>query len=137
MGERAPDIEAEIGPPIGAAILRAREDKGWRQYDLADASGIGQGTISRWERGLLVPSIAELILLERVMDLSAGSLFAAAGVVPANGDTVHAIKADRDLEEPERDFVLKAYFAARMVSRSEREVAPDAPPRRRGQHRRR
>lgn len=44
MGEYSPAV-------IARQIVRAREYKGWNQVDLSNATGIAQGTISRYESG--------------------------------------------------------------------------------------
>lgn len=116
------EIEANTSRRVGEAIRWAREKRGWRQTDLAEATGFPQGTVSKWERAALTPTICELVWLERRLDLTAGMLFVAAGLVPDQPSVVLAVTGDPELAEPERDFVLKAYWAALLVSRSEVEV---------------
>lgn len=49
---------------LNSTLLRlAREAHGWPQKRLAEASGIAQGTISKYEKGLMVPSDEHLIEL--------------------------------------------------------------------------
>lgn len=44
-------MEAYLPAVIARQIIRAREYKGWNQIDLSKATGIAQGTISRYEAG--------------------------------------------------------------------------------------
>lgn len=41
-------------------IKQLRESKGWAQIDLALRLGVDQGTVSKWERGISTPRIAQL-----------------------------------------------------------------------------
>ena len=45
----------------GQAIQRIRKERGMTQEDLADKSGITSNTVSRIERGLLIPALPTLI----------------------------------------------------------------------------
>lgn len=133
------EIGKQVGENVAAALRRARASRGWRQEDLARESGIAQPMISKYERGISTPSIAELAWLERALDLPAGLLFVEAKVVPPTTQAVHAITADPDLGEPERDLVLKAYWVAVRASQAEQSLRkqPEVPgrPRRRDRHR--
>jgi len=59
---------------IGAAVLRLRLYRGWRQVDLERASGVDQTTISRLERGrqrgLSVRKLAAILDVLRVGEVS-------------------------------------------------------------------
>lgn len=128
-------IEKDVARRVGAAIRRGREERGWRQTDLAEAANMQQGTLSKWERGTLTPSIAELAWLEQCLDLKPGALFTAAELVPANMMTVNEIMHDPELDEHQREFVLSAYWAGILVTRSEREAEQDVGASRRRKHR--
>lgn len=48
---------------LGAAVRRMREERGWTQTRLADAAGMTQSALARFESGGTVPTLA---LLERI-----------------------------------------------------------------------
>lgn len=86
-------LEDELGDVLG----KARDGKSWSQSDLADASGISVGDISRMERYEFVPEKGVLKNLAEVLDLHAPSLIAVANATwapkpveldPAPFDTV-------------------------------------------------
>lgn len=48
---------------LGAAVRQMREDRGWTQTRLAEAAGMTQSALARFEVGGTVPTLA---LLERI-----------------------------------------------------------------------
>ena len=48
---------------LGAAVLQMREERNWTQTELADAAGMTQSALARFEAGETVPALA---LLERI-----------------------------------------------------------------------
>lgn len=48
---------------LGAALADARRERGLKQRELAERSGVGQGDISRIERGVLAPTTPTLLRL--------------------------------------------------------------------------
>ena len=61
----------------GQAIQRIRKERGMTQEDLADKSGITSNTVSRIERGLLIPALPTLIDICNALGTSADSILAA------------------------------------------------------------
>ena len=61
----------------GQAIQRIRKERGMTQEDLADKSGITSNTVSRIERGLLIPVLPTLIDICNVLGTGADSILAA------------------------------------------------------------
>ncbi len=51
-------------------IRQLREERGWSQELLARRLGVGQGTVSNWERGLKVPQPRTLLRLAELFDVS-------------------------------------------------------------------
>ena len=51
-------------------IRQLREERGWSQELLARRLGVGQGTVSNWERGLKVPQPRTLLRLADLFDMS-------------------------------------------------------------------
>lgn len=45
---------------IGESIRKARKEKGWTQAQLADAIGVKRSVVSKYENGLIEPSISKL-----------------------------------------------------------------------------
>ena len=61
----------------GQAIQRIRKERGMTQEDLADKSGITSNTVSRIERGLLIPALSTLIDICNALGTGADSILAA------------------------------------------------------------
>jgi Zn-dependent peptidase ImmA (M78 family)/transcriptional regulator with XRE-family HTH domain len=58
-----------MGIPFNPALLRlAREARGFTQAELARRSGIGQGTISKYEKELVTPSEGQIQVLSEALD---------------------------------------------------------------------
>ena len=61
----------------GQAIQRIRKERGMTQEDLADKSCITSNTVSRIERGLLIPALPTLIDICNALGTGADSILAA------------------------------------------------------------
>ena len=61
----------------GQTIQRIRKERGMTQEDLADKSGITSNTVSRIERGLLIPALPTLIDICNALGTGADSILAA------------------------------------------------------------
>lgn len=59
---------------LGENIRRARMERGMTQSALAEALGISDRAVSRWERGTSAPDVALLAQLALVLDISADAL---------------------------------------------------------------
>jgi len=60
---------------LGCCVAALRRHQGWTQQAFADAVGVSQATLSRWERGTAVPDAVQLrdaagVLSTTVADLS-------------------------------------------------------------------
>ncbi len=51
-------------------VRQLREERGWSQELLARRLGVGQGTVSNWERGLKAPQPRTLSRLAELFDVS-------------------------------------------------------------------
>lgn len=61
---------------LGAALERRRVAKGWSSAQLAQAAGLGLGTVIRVEAGRVSPTLDTLFSLAHALDLSAAALVA-------------------------------------------------------------
>lgn len=59
---------------IGKAIKVLRSRIGYTQYDLADALGVTDKAVSKWERGLSVPDIAVITQLSLILNCDLDNL---------------------------------------------------------------
>lgn len=66
-------LRGELWEDVGAAIRKARLDRGWRQVDLAERVGVDRSEIARYELGTRVPSRPVAALLTATLDLDAYS----------------------------------------------------------------
>lgn len=79
------------GARIGARLRAARKANGYTLAQLALASGLTKGFLSRVERDETSLSVASLITLCEVMSIDVGSLFSAPEVALVRRDTAPAI----------------------------------------------
>lgn len=66
MGEQGADAAYDAARrafELGAAVRTMREERGWTQTRLAEAAGMTQSALARFEAGGTVPTLA---LLERI-----------------------------------------------------------------------
>lgn len=61
----------------GSAIQRIRKERGMTQEQLAEKTDVASNTISRIERGLLLPALPTLIDICNALETSADSILAA------------------------------------------------------------
>ena len=59
---------------VGNAIKNKREEKGWTQVQLAEASGLPQSHVSRLESGVHSPSFTTLEKIAKALGTSVGDL---------------------------------------------------------------
>jgi len=62
-------IEAKV---IGAKIKDARREKGLKQIELAERSGLSNTTICDIEKGRMIPSVDSLFRIASALELSVG-----------------------------------------------------------------
>lgn len=61
----------------GQAIQRIRKERGLTQEQLADKAAITSNTVSRLERGLIVPALPTLVDICNALDVGADTILAA------------------------------------------------------------
>jgi len=90
---------------VGKQISTRRKDLQWSQDQLAEKVALAPDTISRFERGVTVPSLSKLQELAEVLNLRISDLFSENSSASAvQVETVLAWM--RPLEPEERTFVL-------------------------------
>lgn len=92
---------ATLKTRIGAAIAARRKSIGWSQPELAESVGVSPETISRFERGVSLPSIPTLAALAERLHCSPSELLDASAVEPISGAdklaaSLSALKNDSD-----------------------------------------
>lgn len=118
-----------IAVNLGEALRRARGRM--TQDELAAATGIDQGTISRWERGQGQPGLDQIRQIEDAAGRRRGFVLIAAGYVSVPATPRAMIETDAELENGYRVLVLSAYDGALASSTAERASMPPTTSRRR------
>ena len=67
---------ARLAFELGRAVRELREQHGWSQTQLAQASGMTQSAVARFEAGGTVPTLAVLERLARALDVTLDVKFA-------------------------------------------------------------
>jgi transcriptional regulator with XRE-family HTH domain len=65
----------QISKKLGSRVGELRREREWTQQQLAAATGIDQGWVSRVEAGRVEPCLGTLGLLAKAFDLSLAELF--------------------------------------------------------------
>jgi transcriptional regulator with XRE-family HTH domain len=108
------------------ALIHIRQQRGWSQRRLAKEVGLSHSTIAVWERGQTIPEPANVVELERALELESGTLARLVGYMPAGTmrqemiSVLDAIMADPDLGERERALLLTMYRQLVQQSRADR-----------------
>ena len=95
---------------LGRAIKAARG--ALKQDALAKAVGTDQPTVSKWERGLVRPSLEDISAVEQATLRPRGWVLIAAGLVDGVTTTLAAIEADAALDDRSRQMLRLVYQAA-------------------------
>ena len=95
---------------IGEALRKARAAT--KQEVVAEALGVDQPTVSRWESDKTRPSLEQINAFEKAVGRPKGFCLIAAGYVEVPKTAREAIEADPSLEPGQRKVVLGAYDSA-------------------------
>lgn len=74
----------KIGKRLGQRIAEQRKALGWTQDQLAEQVGVDTETVSRFERGVAVPSVLTLDKLANVLNTNVSSLLSEASPSPSD-----------------------------------------------------
>jgi transcriptional regulator with XRE-family HTH domain len=102
------DVEREkaLAAAVGAAVAQERMRVGMTQEDLAEALNVGSEAVSRFERGVIMPSLSRLVELAEVFGCSVEK-FLTSGSEMA-GDQAALIEAlIGPLKKADRQFVVE------------------------------
>jgi len=84
---------------FGSRLSAARKSRGWKQPELAAASGVDQGAISRYERDLAEPLLSKANLLAKALEIPIEYLLGQApGARPASDPVAALHKRIAELE---------------------------------------
>ena len=76
-------LQEAVRKQIGRAIAKARRRRRWSQSELARRLETSRERLSRWERGLHIPSLEDLTLLSEVLGIPVWEL--GLGEAPVEG----------------------------------------------------
>ena len=74
----------QLGERLGRRIAERRKAIGWTQDQLSELIGVDAETISRFERGVTVPSLLTLDTLARVLKASVAELLSEEPIAPTD-----------------------------------------------------
>ena len=92
---------------LGRNIRERRNQLGWTQATLAELVRVDVETISRIERGAIVPSILKLEQIAGVLGLPLAELLRSSSTL-AQDQSLEILDWLRNLSEADRQFVLEA-----------------------------
>ena len=94
-----------IAHRLGRNISTWRKARAWTQSELAEGVGVDTETISRFERGVTLPSLLTLEKISRYLRVGVGDLLAESSAQP--DDQAAMLSAWlAELNETDRNFVL-------------------------------
>lgn len=89
---------------LGDRLVSAREQKGMKQVDLAEALGVSKACVNYWEKDKREPSVKDIKRLCSILDINADDLLG-----------VHSAPAE---QEPNEEQTLISYY--RQASKADR-----------------
>ena len=97
--------EIDLGKALGRVIAQKRKSMSLSQNDLAGMIDVDAETISRFERGAVVPSLLRLNALAKAMDVSLGTLLSQSSQF-ADDQTNELLLTMRTLDPSDRKMLL-------------------------------
>lgn len=97
--------QADIGMTLGKAIAARRKALALNQNDLAGMIEVDAETISRFERGTVLPSLRRLWRVAEALQVSLSELLSEASTLP-NDQTEKLVAALRELDARDRQLLL-------------------------------
>lgn len=94
-----------LGKRLGQQIAARRKTINWTQDQLAERLEVDSETISRFERGVTVPSLVTLDKLARALNSSTADLLSEASAAPSD-QAIHISQMLTDLSSEDGEFVV-------------------------------
>ena len=113
--------EIDLGKALGRVIAQKRKSMSLSQNDLAGMIDVDAETISRFERGAVVPSLLRLNALAKAMDVSLGTLLSQSSQF-ADDQTNELLLTMRTLEPSDRKMLMD--ISQLMLQRKRLATAP-------------
>ncbi len=104
MGDTA-EVRRRLGRRLGQQIAVRRKSLGWTQDHLAERLEVDAETISRFERGVTLPSLTTLDRLARVLSSSTADLLSEASAAPSD-QAMQISQMLADLPTEDSEFVV-------------------------------
>lgn len=104
----------ELGKRLGKAIAERRKERKLTQDDLAGIVEVDAETISRFERGMTLPSLQRLLVIADALDAGVGELLSEASTLPCDR-AQQLVAAMQTLNERDRELLID--FAALLQKR--------------------
>lgn len=96
---------SSLAQRLGTSIAGLRKSRNWTQSDLAERVGVDTETISRFERGVTLPSLLTLEKVSHSLRVGIGELLTESSAQP--DDQASMLSAWlAELDESDRGFVL-------------------------------
>lgn len=99
------DAGRELGKRLGKNMAKKRKGVGWTQASVAEKLGMDTETISRFERGVSLPSLVTLEKLAHVLNTTVSDLLEEGSIKPHDQAVVISAWLS-GLKEKDRDFVI-------------------------------
>lgn len=100
------EIEAE-NVAIGENLKRLRRDKQWTQGELAEASGVKVGQLSKIELNKADPKLTTIYKIIDALECSPNALLSDVGDLNLDGRMAMALERAQSLPEDEKEALLK------------------------------
>lgn len=105
----------DLGKSLGKAIAKRRKIRGLSQDDLANLIEVDVETVSRFERGAVLPSLQRLWHVAKALEAGVGELLSEASELP-NDQAQRLVTTLHELET--KDQLLLLDFANLLRARS-------------------
>lgn len=112
--KKEPTGQGDLGKTLGRAIAARRKALALNQDDLAGMIEVDAETISRFERGTVLPSLQRLWRVAEALQTGLGELLSQASVLP-NDQTRRLAAIMRELNEKDQKLLLD--FASLLQKR--------------------
>jgi transcriptional regulator with XRE-family HTH domain len=83
-------IKDELGPRLGKKIAEYRKKNGMTQAMLAEKVDVDDETISRFERGTVLPSLLRLFELAQALEIGVGDLLVETSLLTPDTERIFA-----------------------------------------------